>query len=100
MSNSIFSINIGWGSVSGSGDHSTVVSGVSAQDIASQIERDEEFGAEGYSQMLFPESDAEFLLAGEIAKILNQQVSVDNRNMPEDSELSPEQVEGILWARA
>ena len=93
-------LNIGWGSDSGVGDHSTIVSGASAQEIANQIEADDEFGADGYSQRIYPESDAEFLLAGEVAKILGQQISVDNREMPEDSALSPEQIEVILFARA
>ena len=100
MSNEILSINVGFGSESGIGDHSVVVSGRSVQEIADQIENDDEFGAEGHSQRLYPETDAEFLLAGEIAKILNQQVSVDNRNMPENSALSKDVVEAILWARA
>ena len=100
MSNEILSINVGFGSDSGMGDHSVLVSGASAADIAAQIENDEEFDCEGYSQRLFPESDAEFLLAGEVAKILGQKVSVCNRNMPEDSALSEEQVAAILWARA
>ena len=99
MSNEILSINVGFGSESGIGDHSVIVSGCTAQEIAGQIENDDEFGAEGYSQRLYPETDAEFLLAGEIAKILNQKVSVDNRNMPEDSAFSQDAVESILWAR-
>lgn len=100
MSNATLSINVGWGSDSGMGDHSTIVSGIDAQDIANQIAGDKEFDCDGYSQRLYPESDEQFLLAGEVAKILNQNVSVDNRNMPEDSRLSSEKIESILWARA
>lgn len=96
----IVSLNIGWRSDSGAGDHSTIVSGTSAEAIANQIEQDAEFGEEGYSQRLYPETDEEFLLAGEVAKILRQRVSVSNRNMPDDSALSDEQVEAILFARA
>lgn len=100
MSNETFSINVGFGSDSGMGDHSVLVSGASAADIAAQIENDEEFDCEGYSQRLYPESDEEFMLAGQVAKLLEQKVSVDNRKMPEDSALSEEQVAAILWARA
>lgn len=96
----IVSLNIGWGSDSGAGDHSTIVSGANAEAIANQIERDEEFDTEGYSQRLLPETDEEFLLAGEVAKLLRQRVSVSNRNMSDDSALSIEQVEAILFARA
>lgn len=100
MSNETFSINVGFGSDSGMGDHSVLVSGASAAAIAAQIENDEEFDCEGYSQRLYPESDEEFMLAGQVAKLLEQKVSVDNRKMPEDSALSEEQVAAILWARA
>lgn len=100
MSNEILSINVGFGSDSGMGDHSVLVSGTSAAAIAAQIENDEEFDCDGYSQRLYPESDAEFMLAGQVAKLLGQKVSVSNCKMPEDSALSQEQVEAILWARA
>lgn len=100
MSNETFSINVGFGSDSGMGDHSVLVSGASAAAIAARIENDEEFDCEGYSQRLYPESDEEFMLAGQVAKLLEQKVSVDNRKMPEDSALSEEQVAAILWARA
>lgn len=96
----IASLTIGWGSDSGAGDHSTIVSGASAEAIANQIEQDSEFGEEGYSQRLYPETDEEFLLAGEVAKLLHQRASVSNRNMPDDSALSDEQVKAILFARA
>lgn len=96
----VVSLNIGWGSDSGVGDHSTIVSGANAEAIANQIEQDSEFGEEGHSQRLYPETDEEFLLAGEVAKLLHQRVSVSNRNMPDDSALSDEQVKAILFARA